>query len=259
MAAYRKWIDGYDCDVRYADLQVGALVDKLRALGVLDDTLIVISSDHGENQGELAVFGDHQTADHITNRVPLIVRHPKGLGGRGRVDTGLYYQFDWAATLLEMVGQKVPESWDGRSFFEAFRKEKSAGREFLVLSNCAWSCQRSVRWGDYLFIRTYHSGFKNYPERMLFDVARDPHELNDLAPTRPDLVGHAMTCLDAWWADEMRRSPRTVDPLWIVMREGGPFHARYTSPAFQAYGERLKKTGRAHWAEDLMRRSRELR
>jgi len=259
MATYRKWIDGYDCGVRYADLQVGALVDKLRALGVLDDTLIVVSSDHGENQGELAVFGDHQTADHITNRVPLIVRHPKGLGGRGRVDTGLYYQFDWAATLLEMVGQKVPESWDGRSFFEAFRKEESAGREFLVLSNCAWSCQRSVRWGNYLFIRTYHSGFKNYPERMLFDVARDPHELNDLAPTRPDLVGHAMTCLDAWWADEMRRSPQAVDPLWIVMHEGGPFHARYTSPAFQAYVERLKKTGRAHWAEELIRRSRELR
>ena len=48
------------------------------------ETLIVISSDHGENQGELSVYGDHQTSDHITNRVPLIVRHPKGLGGRGR-------------------------------------------------------------------------------------------------------------------------------------------------------------------------------
>ncbi len=259
LAAYRKWIDGYDCGIRYADQQVGVLVQKLREMGVYEDTLIVVSSDHGENQGELAVYGDHQTADHITNRVPLIVRHPRGLGGRGRVDTGLYYQFDWAATLVEMVGQSVPASWDARSFFEAFRNEQSAGREYLVISNCAWACQRSVRWGDHLLIRTYHSGFKNYPERMLFNIALDPHELNDLAPTRPDLVGQGMTLLDAWWAEAMRRSPRAVDPLWAVMREGGPFHARFTSPAFQEYLERLKKTGRAPLAEELLRRRRDLR
>jgi len=254
MASYRKWIDGYDCGIFYADQQVGRLRDKLAELGVLDDTMIVVSSDHGENQGELSVYGDHQTADHITNRVPLIVRHPQGVGGRGRVDRALHYQFDWAATLLQMLGRQVPPSWDGVSFCDAFRQERESGRDYLVVSNCAWACQRSVRWEDYLLIRTYHSGFKNYPELMLFDVAADPHELDDLAPKEPERVAEGIAKLERWTTDELNRSPRPVDPLRLVLSEGGPFHARYPDPKFEEYKQRLRETGREAFAEDLEQR-----
>lgn len=251
LAAYKKWIDGYDCGIRYADDQAGLLLAKLEELGVAGETLIVISSDHGENQGELAVYGDHQTGDHITNRVPLIVRHPQGLGGRGRVDRALHYQFDWAATLLGLLGRETPASWDARSFAPAFAAAREEGREFLVVANCAWACQRAARWDDYLLVKTYHSGFKNYPETMLFNVAADPHELQDLAAARPDLVNAGLARIEQWTSDELRRSHRDVDPMWTVMREGGPFHARYTSPSFAAYLERLRQTGRAAGAEAL--------
>ena len=80
MDAVQQWIDGYDTGIRYADEHVGRLLDALDDAGVLDDTVIIVSSDHGENQGELNVWGDHQTADHITCRVPLIIRWP-GLTG----------------------------------------------------------------------------------------------------------------------------------------------------------------------------------
>ena len=83
MDAYKTWIDGYDMGIYYADLHVGKLMDKLEKLGILDDTMIIISSDHGENHGELSVYGDHQTADHITNRVPMIIKHPKGTWRQG--------------------------------------------------------------------------------------------------------------------------------------------------------------------------------
>ena len=254
MDAYRQWIDGYDCGVYYADLHVGQLLAKLEELGILDDTLIMVSSDHGENQGELGIFGDHQTADQITNRVPMIVRHPKGLGGAGRIDWALHYQFDVAATLIELLGGEVPEVWDGQSFYPAFEAGREAGREYLVVSNCAWACQRSVRWGHHLLVRTYHSGFHPFPDLMLYDVTEDQHELEDLAATEPGLVNEGLALLEQWTADEMRRSQRTVDPMWIVMREGGPFHARFTSPQFEAYQQRLRETGRAHHADDLQRR-----
>ena len=52
------------------------LLNYLKKLNIWDDTAIIISADHGENQGELNVWGDHQTADHITNRVPLIIKWP---------------------------------------------------------------------------------------------------------------------------------------------------------------------------------------
>lgn len=258
MERYATWIEGYDTGIWYADLWVGKLLAKLEALGVLDDTLIVVTSDHGENQGELAVYGDHQTADHCTCRVPMILRHPQGLGGRGRVDRALHYQFDVGATLLEMLGGTVPASWDAVSFLRAFQEEREEGRDFLVVSNCAWACQRAVRWNDYLLIRSYHTGLKNYPDYMLFNLNEDPHELNNLAADRPDLVGEGLARLDAWWSAEMMRSPRAVDPLWIVMREGGPFHARYHSDNYRRYLDRLRETGRAAFAEALERKAAQL-
>ena len=257
MAAYRTWIDGYDTGIRYADMWLGKILDKLEELEIMDDTLIFVSSDHGENQGELSVFGDHQTGDHITNRVPLIVWHPKGLGGRGRVDRGLLYQFDWAATLIDLCGGEVPDSWDGESFLEAFGEEEACGRDSLVVANCAWVCQRSARWDDYLLIRSYHSGFKNYPEIMLFNVTEDPHEQNNMADARPELVGRGLAIIEEWVADEMRRSSRDVDAMQTVLREGGPHHASFLSDGYTRYHQRLIDTGREAFAEALARRKRQ--
>ena len=132
LADFKHWIDGYDVGIRYMDDHIGQILNELVAQGVLDDTVIIISSDHGENQGELNTYGDHQTADHITCRVPLIIRWP-GLPGR-RVDGALYYQLDMAATVLELLGASIPPLWDAQSFASAFRAGQESGRDFLVVS-----------------------------------------------------------------------------------------------------------------------------
>ena len=74
---FESWINGYDVGIRYADNFVGKIIEIIKNLGIYEDTLIIISSDHGENQGELQVFGDHATACHIVNRVPMIIKWPK--------------------------------------------------------------------------------------------------------------------------------------------------------------------------------------
>jgi arylsulfatase A-like enzyme len=115
--AVRAMFDGYDTGVRYSDDHVGRVLNALADQGVLDETVVVISADHGENLGELNIYGDHQTADQITTHVPLIIRWPGITETQaGRVDTGLHYHFDGAATLIELAGGEVPEVWDGRSF-----------------------------------------------------------------------------------------------------------------------------------------------
>jgi arylsulfatase A-like enzyme len=73
---YKRWVDGYDTGIHYMDDHVGRMLDEIESHGVLEDTAIVVSADHGENQGELGIYGDHMTADHVTSRVPLIVRWP---------------------------------------------------------------------------------------------------------------------------------------------------------------------------------------
>ncbi|MHC4982069.1 MAG: sulfatase [Planctomycetota bacterium] len=246
MDDYKKWIDGYDVGIAYGDEWIGRLLDALAGEGVLDETAIIITSDHGENLGELGVIGDHAVADHITSRVPMIIRWP-GLPG-ARVDDGLYIQNDFAATILKLLGAGVPHHWDGRSFAEAFKAGQPDGHEYVVISQCAWSCMRGVRWADNLFLRVFHTGLKNLPERMLFNVARDPHELDNLAESQPALADHGDALLAEWTADMMRTSDYDVDPLWTVMREGGPFHTR---GALEKYAKRLRETGRGHHADFL--------
>jgi arylsulfatase A-like enzyme len=250
MDQVRRMFDGYDAGVRYADEHVGRLLNALADQNVLDDTAVVISADHGENLGELNIYGDHQTADHITCRVPLIVRWP-GVTKAGMVDGELHYQVDFAATSIELARGTVPVNWDGRSFADALRRGESRGREFLVISQGAWSCQRAVRFDDWLCIRSYHDGHHCFPERMLFDVRRDPHEQNDVAEQNPDVVARAMTMLDDWHAEMMRTATHPSDPMWTVLREGGPLHTRGNLPN---YLKRLRDTGRASWAEQLAAR-----
>ena len=251
-AAVRQMFDGYDTGVRYADDEVGRLLDHLDRIGVLDDTAVMISSDHGETLGELNVYGDHQTADQLTTRVPLLLSWPGlGEGSRPRVDEALHYQFDVMATLVELAGGRPSGRWDAESFADRYRDGSELGREQLVVSQGAWTAQRSVRWGDHLLIRTHHDAFHLYPDVMLFDVVADPHEQHDLAPSSPELVADGLARLAAWRDEQLSTSPHDIDPLDRVLAEGGPFHVRGELPG---YLERLRVTGRGALAERLVAR-----
>jgi arylsulfatase A-like enzyme len=246
MDEYKQWIDGYDCGIAYADHWCGRILEALEDQGVLDETIILVTSDHGENMGELGVIGDHALADHITNRVPMILRVP-GMDG-GRADAGLHYQNDIAATLIELLGGEVPGHWDGVSFADALKAGRQAGRDDLVVSQMCWSCMRSVRWDDWMLLRSYHTGLKDLREVMLFNVADDPHELNDLADSRPEVVHEGLARLERWTTEMMRTSEYVEDPLWTVMSEGGPYHTR---DRLARYAQRLRQTGRDKHAQFL--------
>ena len=247
MAAVKQWIDGYDVGIRYADEHAGRLLNALADAGVLEDTIVMVSSDHGENLGELNVWGDHQTADQITCRVPLIVRWP-GLTDTSRVDRALHYHFDWAATLVELAGGRVPGNWDAHPFTEPLGEGQEGGRPYLVVSQNAWSCQRGVRFGDYICLRTYHDGYKMLEPVILFNLADDPHEQHNLAAERPDLVDRAMGFLAEWYHEMAATSRHGIDPMMTVLREGGSFHTRGRLPGYLSH---LRETGRAHHAERL--------
>ncbi|MGB9382142.1 sulfatase family protein, partial [Candidatus Binatus sp.] len=207
---------------------------------------VMISGDHGETLGELGIYCDHHTADECVAHVPMVLKWP-GLAG-GRVERGLHYQIDVAATVLALLGARVPSNWDGVGFADALRRGNQAGREYLVLSQGAWTAQRAVRFGDYICIRTYHDGYHGLPDVMLFDLKRDPHETRDLAGEQPDLTARALASLEEWHWRQMMRSTTGIDPLWTVLHEGGPWHVR---GRLSEYLERLRETGRGEWADRI--------
>ncbi|MEZ4633710.1 MAG: sulfatase [Caldilineaceae bacterium] len=229
MTQARRMFDGYDTAIRYVDQAIERILHKLAALGILDDTAVIVSADHGENLGELNIYMDHATADHVTMHVPLIVRWP-GLP-QGHVDTALHYQVDLAATVIELAGGRVPANWDGESFAAELRNAAPRGRSHLVLSQLTHSCQRAVRFDDFIAIHSYHDAYRCLPDTLLFDVVADPHEQNDLAPQHPDLVQRAAVLLVAWERTMMQTATHPHDPLWTVLAEGGGFHARNALPS----------------------------
>jgi len=216
-----------------------------------DDLAIIISSDHSESMGELGIYAEHATADQSTCRIPFIVRWP-GVSG-DRAVRGLHYNLDLVPTLAELLGLAPQAIWDGRSFSPAIRQGSECGRPELILSQCAHVAQRSVRWDRWLYLRTYHDGYHLFPQEMFFDVESDPHEERDLAPSRPDLCREATHRL-AGWHDEMMLSmseESDTDPLWTVLHEGGPFHAK---GHLADYCRRLEATGRGDAIPELKRR-----
>ena len=241
----RRMFDGYDSGVHYADMILGKIMDKMRAMGIYDDAVIILTSDHGENLGELGLYAEHGTADNITCRIPMIVKWPGCARG---VDKELHYSLDLAPTLCDMLNVKPSEWWDGQSYVDTLRTGAPQGRDSLVVSQMAHVCQRSARFDDYIYIRTVHDGFHLFDREMLFNIVEDPHEEHDLAAERPDLCAKGARIIMDWQEDQMIKSDTDVDPMWTVMRENGPYH---TWGALDGYRERLENTGRHEAAVQL--------
>ena len=249
----KNHLDGYDTGIHYADHYVGRLIQDLKDMGIYENTAIILSADHGENHGELNVWGDHQTADQSTNRLPLIVRWPGVTDAQaGSSREGLWYHLDLSATICDLANGEKPQVWDGLSFASSLSNESDVGREYLVLSHGAWSCQRSVRWDDWLLIRTYHTGMKDFPAYMLFNLKDDPHETTNLAATQREILNQGLQKMDAWVAAQMPRALRG-DPFWGVIAEGGPLHANERSKVWRSYLKTLHSSGRSVHAEILER------
>ncbi|MCG9895291.1 MAG: sulfatase-like hydrolase/transferase [Fimbriimonadaceae bacterium] len=250
--ARNHW-NAYDAGVAYADLHIGRILNRLADLGVLDETVVIVSADHGENLGELNVWGDHQTADEFTNHIPGVVCGP-GIAP-GRVG-GIHAHLDLAATIVDLAGASNDASergWVGQSLLPALRGEAAAaGRGELLLSHGAWSLQRALRWDDMILIHTRHTGFKEFPEWMLFDLKTDPHETRNLAGERPDIVAEKGEVIRE---EAARLAADCVlgDPFDVVESEGGPHHANIHDPAWPQYLARLRATGRAGKADQLER------
>ena len=139
----------------------------------------------------------------------MIIRWPGKTDKRaGSQDERLIYSVDAAASILELAGMEVPNSWDGQSVAACLEdKDAPVGRDEVVLSQLAWCAQRGARWDQYICIETYHDGYHDYPQYMVFDLSEDPHEQrNFLAEKQPELVAKGKRILEKLETEAARRS-----------------------------------------------------
>lgn len=156
------------------DTQIGRVLDKLAAMGELDNTYIFYTADHGMAIGRHGLQGKQNLYEH-TWRVPFIVKGP-GIKPGSRVK-GNIYLLDTLATLCDLAGVDLPESNEGVSFRPVLEGREQTIRDVLygVYSGGTKPGMRCVKQGDWKLIK-YDLLDGKVRETQLFHLAENPYE-----------------------------------------------------------------------------------
>ena len=193
-ADVRHLIDLYDAQIRQLDTELSRLFAALRKHEVLERTLLVVTSDHGEE------FMEHGRVEHFIPtyqqvlHVPLMIRGP-GIPAGMRVEAPVS-SVDIVPTLLKLAGLPLPADLDGldlaplwsggevQPFEERFLYGEAAGGiQYNFFGDGFFPVFRSVRQGRYKLI--YESKGDSY---ALYDLAADPGEQHDITPREPEIA-----------------------------------------------------------------------
>ncbi len=158
------------------DLQFGRLLDALDASGQLDNTIIVVTADHGRYVGGHGFDAHNFGAFEEIYRIPLIVSGPGVLkNGKTEAPVGLH---DLCPTLLEMTGSRIIEVPDSKSFTAVLRGETKATRRgaYSEYHGTRFPLAQRIWWEeDYKFV------FNGFDFDELYHLTTDPDELTNLA------------------------------------------------------------------------------
>lgn len=175
---------GYPGGVRFNDAEIGRLTAQLAALGLAEDTLLVVTSDHGESEGEHGMRGHGRDIYDEIVRIPLLV---SGAGTRPALRRGNGELVDVMPTILETAGLEVPAEVQGRSLRSGGPLERSFSSRLFYI----WEPEKPHRYtlveGSTKIIWTpATSRFE------LYDLATDPAERRDLYGDGDDPRAEAM-------------------------------------------------------------------
>ena len=195
--------DLYDACILHTDGQLGRVLDALEARGLLDETLVVFTSDHGEEFAEHGGF-THDTQYQELLHVPLVVRPPATLlpeVPRPLRVGGVARSVDVLPTVLEMLELPRPEGLAGRSLVPSLRGGR-IDHEPLVFSQWPRGNYHALRVGRWKYIHKiahFDETVLDDPVdvELLFDLEEDPGETRDLSAERPALVATMRARMEA--------------------------------------------------------------
>ncbi len=197
-------LDWYDGSIRGMDAEVGRLFERLRALGLADDVVVALVSDHGEE------FHDHGDITHGHSLYREVLEVPLVIWGPGRVPAGTdvaatVETLDLMPTLLELAGLESPSTLQGRSLTPWFDSDTAAAAnervaiaERLPLAANEGQSESvaavSGRW------KLIHNTVRidGRPEFELFDRVADPAEQHNVADAHPERVAALRAEIEAW-------------------------------------------------------------
>lgn len=203
----------YDQEIRYLDDGVGQLISVLDELGLADNTLVLVTGDHGESMTEHGIYFSHFGLYDCTIHVPLIARWPGHLPAGVRLPH-LFHVSDIAPTVLEAAELPIPSAMDGQSFWRLLTGEENDGGHDRVISlESSWQSKWSLRTDRYKFILGRQRDPDGTFPRELYDLVADPLEEYNLITQQPSVAAAMEADLEGWIADRLRALGRDKDPV----------------------------------------------
>lgn len=201
------------------DIQIGRVLEKLKAMGELDNTYIFYTADHGIAIGRHGLQGKQNLYEH-TWRVPMVVKGP-GIKPGSRVPGNIYLG-DLLTTFCDLTGVSAPETNQGTSFKPVLTGEKTTIRETLygAYNGGEQPGMRCVRQGDWKLIE-YESSSTGIRVTQLFNLKENPHELlhehhatevNTLTKTKPSPTQTNL-------ADDPQHAPKLAEMRALLLAE----------------------------------------
>ncbi|MDH5405514.1 MAG: sulfatase-like hydrolase/transferase [Candidatus Aminicenantes bacterium] len=176
----------YDGEIAYTDMLIGQIMAKLEEKGVLDNTLIIFTSDHGE------MLGEHSESRHgffiydAATRIPLIIKPPT-TALKGRVIEAQVQSVDIVSTILHMLGIPIPREVQGQSLLPLLLRKSRDNKKLYAYSETfypryyyGWSELKSLRTRQYKYIQA--------PRPELYDLIKDPRENRNILSSNPRIA-----------------------------------------------------------------------
>jgi len=206
--------DHYDGGIASADAFIADLVTMLRDIGMYDEALLIITSDHGESLGEHSQIG-HGAFFLEQIAIPLIIKLPQSMGIAGRkIDTPVEL-IDVFPTVFDVCGIPAPNGIDGRSLLPAIttgaphRRGLISQITFRELPDQISGAAKRAIWipGQWLLVHDARGDAS-----QVFDLAADPKGLTDIAASLPEAVPALLQELVVWDPGDSADGYRAPEP-----------------------------------------------
>jgi iduronate 2-sulfatase len=204
---------GYLASVSYIDAQIGRLLDTLEALGLRENTIVVLWGDHGWKLGEHNSWCK-MTNYEIDTRVPLIISAP-GYGRHGESSTRLVEFVDIYPTLCELAGFPVPGGLEGISMTPLMKRPRRPWKSAVFtqfLREGKWVgpdgeeyMGYAIRTEQYRYVEWKHWKTGKLSGVELYDLQKDPQENENIAekPENESLIRTLKRKLEAGWKEAL--------------------------------------------------------
>jgi len=215
----------YDGALAYMDSCMQVIFTAMETLGVLDNTIVVLNSDHGETLDDHDCYFDHHSIYDNILRTPLVIRYPAKVPAGLRVK-GFTQHKDLVPTLLELIGLKTKIKFEGQSAMQLVRGEKPTLDSEFYITECTWMRKHGWRTPEWKLIVALEPDFHFKPPVELYNLVQDPEENHNVAEEQPDVVKLLRKRMEAFIARREKEqgitNPMLTQGAWHNHPEAGP-------------------------------------